>query len=164
MSQEKEISNHNPNRDTGDDLVGRLLALDPGDKRVGVAISDERHLSLRPLVALRHTNWKKLLLDVKELIREFDAKALIIGLPLSLDGIEKSAALSVRDIARKFALSLEIPIYLQDERLTTVEASESLSADRQYPAGPQYGLDSESAVIILRDFIENPANRIKVKP
>lgn len=164
MSPKKQIKSTEPHRETENSLAGRLLALDPGEKRVGVAISDEMHLTVRPLRLLRHTNWKKLLLEVKELLSEFDAKALVIGLPLSLDGIERSSAIEARKLARKFALSLDIPIFLQDERLTSHEAEESLRATGHTTDSVRQLVDSESAAIILRDFIENPANRIEVKP
>jgi putative Holliday junction resolvase len=164
VSPKKQINNSEPHRETPNDLAGRLLALDPGEKRVGVAISDELHLSVRPLRALRHTNWKKLLFEVKELLSEFDAKALVIGLPLSLDGIERSSALGVRQLARKFAMSLDIPIFLQDERLTSREAELKLRAAGHGTDSMRHELDSESAAIILRDFIGDPVNRLEVKP
>ena len=164
MSPKKQISNNELQCETKNELAGRLLALDPGDKRVGAAISDEMHLTVRPLRALRHTNWKKLLSDVKELLKEFDAKALVIGLPLSLDGIERSSAQEARQLARKFALSLDIPVFLQDERLTSREAEDSMRAAGRRTAELRQLLDSESAAIILRDFIGDPANHLKVKP
>lgn len=143
-------------------LSGRLLALDPGEKRVGVAISDEMHITARPLRVLQRTNWKKFLAEVKALLHEFDAKALVIGLPVSLDGIERSSAEEVRILARKFKLSLEIPIFLQDERLTTREAEESMLAAGKSPIEVRRFVDSESAAIILRDFITNAATRIEL--
>ena len=142
-------------------LAGRLLALDPGDKRIGVAISDELHITVRPLKALKKTNWKKLLSEFKELLIEFDAKALIIGLPVSLDGIERSAAIGVREFARKLSLSLDVPIFLQDERLTSYAAEESLRESGLKNADIA-SIDSESAAIILRDFISDSHNRIEI--
>lgn len=143
-------------------LNGRLLALDPGNKRIGVAISDEMQITTRPLSVLLRTNWKKLLSDLKELLNEYDAKALVIGLPLSLDGIERSAATEVRRLARKLALSLDIPVFLQDERLTSREAEESLRTAGHEKEDIIKLLDSESAAIILRDFIADVPNRIRV--
>ena len=136
-------------------LAGRLLALDLGHKRVGMAVSDELCLTVRPLATLRRTNWKQLLRHVSDALQSFDAQALVIGLPLRMDGTEGSAAQAARRTARKFELSLKVPVYLQDERLTSLEAEESLRA-----AGfadddlRRERVDSESAAIILRDFIE----------
>lgn len=124
---------------------GRLLALDLGTKRVGVAVCDELRLTTRPLPALARTNWKKLLAEVRALTTEFAAVGLVLGLPLSLDGTENTAAEEARRLARNFGLSLQLPIYLQDERLTSQEAAELL--------GRQDNLDSVAAALILRDFL-----------
>lgn len=138
---------------TFDDVLGPILCLDLGHKRIGAAISDPTLVAIRPLAALRRSNWKQLLRDVRDLTRRFDAKTLVIGFPLSLDGSEGSAAKEVRGLAQKFARSLDLPVYLQDERLTSVEADERLR-EAGYAANERAALiDSESAVIILQDFV-----------
>jgi putative Holliday junction resolvase len=132
---------------------GRLLALDVGTKRVGVAVSDELGLTARPLPALPRTNWKKLLRDVSELCRQFDVKGVVVGLPLRLDGSEGDAAAEARRLARNFGLSLESPVVLQDERLTSKEAESALRRTG-HDEGEVKGLvDSEAAAIILRDYL-----------
>jgi putative Holliday junction resolvase len=133
--------------------AGRLLALDLGQKRVGVAVSDEMRLTVRPLPALERTSWKKLLREVAQFVREFDASALVIGLPLSLDGSIGTAAVEAQRLARNFSLSLNVPVYLQDERLTSREAEETLRAAGQRAEALRRMIDSESAAIILRDFL-----------
>lgn len=137
---------------------GRLLALDLGEKRVGVAISDELRITVRPLPRLRRTNWKQLLGAVADLRQHFDAQALVIGLPLNLDGTEGNPAKEARRIAHNFELSLKVPVYLQDERLTSREAEESLRASGHTNAAIHKHVDSESAAIILRDFIAQSSN------
>jgi putative Holliday junction resolvase len=135
-------------------LAGRLLALDLGQKRVGMAVSDELRMTVRPLAALNRTNWKQLLRQVSDALKSFDAQALVIGLPLRMDGTEGEAAQAARHIARKFELSLKVPVYLQDERLTSLEAEETLRAAGFADDLRRERVDSESAAIILRDFIE----------
>jgi len=164
VSSKKPKSNSGQQPKTTPDLVGRLLAVDPGEKRIGVAISDELQLTVRPLNPIEKSSWKKLLLEIKKLLNEFDAKGIVIGLPLSLDGIERTSALASRELARKFALSLHVPVFLQDERLTSREAEEILRAQGHQGESLRERLDSEAAVLILRDFIENTANRLKVEP
>lgn len=132
---------------------GRFAALDIGAKRVGVAISDELNISISALPPIQRTSWKRLLLEVAELVRDYDAQALVIGLPLSLDGTEGSAALDVRRLAEKFRLSLDVPVCLQDERLTTFQAKENLRSMKYDQSEIDRRLDSEAAAIILRDFI-----------
>lgn len=134
-------------------LCGRCAALDIGEKRIGVAISDELNISISPLQPIQRTSWKRLLREVSDLIRHYDARALVIGLPLRLDGTEGSAAREVRRLAEKFRLSLNVPVCLQDERLTTVQAKENLQSMKYDQSEIDRRLDSEAAAIILREFI-----------
>jgi len=98
------------------------------------------------------------------LIERFDAKTLVIGLPLSLDGVSRSAAAQVEKLALNFARSLRLPVYLQDERLTSEEARESLRGDGYNAADIDRLIDSEAAAIILRDFLNNPNPMLRVVP
>jgi putative pre-16S rRNA nuclease len=134
-------------------LSGRCAALDIGEKRVGVAISDELNISVSPLQPIQRTSWKRLLRDVSDLVHHYDARTLVIGLPLKLDGTEGSAALSVRRLAEKFRLSLDVPVCLHDERLTTYQARENLQSMKYNRNEMERRLDSEAAAIILKDFI-----------
>ena len=131
---------------------GRLLAIDMGARRVGVAVSDELGMTVRPVTTIERRSWKKLLLSIIEQIEGFEARGLVVGLPLNLDGSEGPAAAEARQIAVKFELSLKIPVYLQDERLTSEEAKSRLQdIQKRERAGD---IDSAAAAIILQDFIE----------
>ncbi len=135
------------------DSAGRLLALDLGAKRVGVAVSDELRITANPLPAIERRSWKDLLSRVADMIESYDARGLVIGLPLSLDGAEGSAARDARATAAKFQLSLHIPVYLQDERLTTLTATAHLKETGRSARDIKRQVDSESARVILGDFI-----------
>lgn len=135
------------------DSPGRLLALDLGGRRIGVAVCDELRITTRPLAMIERRSWKKLLQQVTEMVASFDAKGLVIGLPLHLDGAESEASQAVRDVAEKFERSLDIPIYLQDERLTTFAATADLKSAARPEGEIERQVDSEAAAIILRDFI-----------
>lgn len=135
------------------DSAGRLLALDLGSRRVGVAVSDELRITVNPLPAIERRSWKDLLRRVASVIESYDARALVIGLPLSLDGAERSAAQGARATAEKFQRSLSVPVYLQDERLTTVAATAQLKAAGRSAREIERQVDSESATLILGDFI-----------
>ncbi len=132
---------------------GRLLALDLGTRRVGVAVSDELRLTVRPLPALQRSNWKKLLREISELRAQFDAQGVVVGLPLRLDGTEGDAATEARRIARNLKLSLGVHIFLQDERLTSHEAEASLRAERCAESALKERVDSAAAALILRDYL-----------
>ena len=137
---------------------GRLLALDLGAKRVGVAVSDELRMTVSPLPAIERRSWKDLLRRVAAVIESYDARGLVIGLPLSLDGTETSAAQDARATAEKFQRSLGVPVYLQDERLTTLAATAHLKAAGRSAREIRRQVDSESAAVILGDFIAHKAH------
>lgn len=145
------------------EISGPVMALDLGQKRVGVALSDPLLISIRRLDALNRSSWKQLLKDVAELAQRYDAQTLVIGLPLSLDGNAGSAALEARRTAEKFSQSLDLPIYLQDERLSSIAARERLKDEGIVGKAAALQLDSESAVIILRDFLNSVEEVAPVK-
>ena len=66
--------------------AGRIVGIDPGTKYVGVAVSDETQLIARPVKTLVRTSWKKLLSDIKQIVSDFDAVAIVVGLPLGFEG------------------------------------------------------------------------------
>ncbi len=132
---------------------GRIAALDPGTKRVGVAICDELRVTTRPLEVITRESWKKLLERVRNIVAEYDAGALVIGLPLESDGSESPMSEEARDMARKFALSLDVPVFLQDERVTSYEAKSRLWLRGVDPRDARQLVDSEAASIILSDFL-----------
>ena len=144
--------------------VGPILALDLGEKLVGAAISDERLVTTKRLPPLKRSNWKKLLQDVRHLVQGFDAQIIVVGLPLRLDGTEGDAAKNARRVAANLAKSIDLPIYLQDERLTSLEAMENLKAEGFKPEEIPALIDGEAAATILRDFLDTKQERIRINP
>jgi len=140
------------------------LALDLGEKLVGAAISDEMLITTKRLPPLKRSNWKKLLQDVRDLLDRFDAETIVVGLPLSMDGTEGDAAKNVRRLARNLAKSVQQPVYLQDERLTSRAAMENLIAEGVQPEELPALIDGEAAAMILRDFLVTDQQRIRVDP
>src|SRR6267143_571116 len=138
---------------TSPDSAGRLVALDLGARRVGVAVSDVLRITVNPLPAIERRSWKDLLRRVAAIIESYDARGLVIGLPLSLAGGEGPAAQDARATAEKFQRSLHVPVYLQDERLATVAATSELKAAGRSAREIKQQVDSESAAVILGDFI-----------
>lgn len=135
-------------------MQGRVLAIDMGSKRVGLAVSDELRLTVRPLPPLPRTPWKRLLSSLAELCEQFDVRSIVLGLPLRLDGTEGDAAREVRRVARNMELSLKLPLFFQDERLTSKDAEASLRERGFKGVEISDRVDSEAASIILSDFLE----------
>jgi len=145
------------------DPSGPVLALDLGLKYVGAAVSDDRLVTIKRLPALKRSNWKRLLKEVETLVNRLDAQTLVIGLPLRLDGTVGSAADDATRIATNFAKSLNLPVYLQDERLTSFEARESLLSDGHDESEIKTLIDGEAAKLILRDFLNNDGSHQRVE-
>lgn len=143
--------------------MGPILALDPGEKLVGAAVSDEKLITIKRLPPLKRSNWKKLLQDLLALIERFDVQTVVLGLPLALDGTETEAARKVQQLARNLARSVSTPVYLQDERLTSFEAMENLKAEGKRREEIPALIDGEAAALILRDFLRTDQDRIRVE-
>lgn len=143
---------------------GPVLALDLGEKLVGAAVSDNRLVTIKRLTPLKRSNWKRLLQDVVTLIHRYDARTVVIGLPLRLDGTSGDAAEKAQQVAINLARSIRQPVYLQDERLTSFEAMANLKAEGHKPGEIPALIDGEAAAIILRDFIQTDQERIPVTP
>lgn len=132
---------------------GRLLALDLGTKRIGTAVSDELQFTVRPVCVIERKSWKKVLKQIIALIEEFDAVGLVLGLPYNFDGSESEMSAEARRLARNFSLSLKIPVFLQDERVSSYTAKGFLWKSGVGEKEARKHVDSEAAAIILSDFI-----------
>ena len=133
---------------------GRLLALDLGTKRIGVAVSDELQMTTRAVCIIERRSWKKVLKQIVSFLDEFDAVGLVLGLPYNTDGSESEMSQEARHLARNFSLSLDVPVFLQDERVSSYAAKNYLWKSGLSEKEARKRVDSEAAAIILSDFIE----------
>ena len=132
---------------------GRVLGLDLGQARIGVAISDSQGLVAVPLGTV-HTGAPADLKAIAAIAREQTVDRIVVGLPLALSGRKGEAA----DHAERFAEALRgflgLPVDLQDERLTTVEAERSLGAAGVRGRGRRAVVDQTAAAIILQAYLD----------
>jgi putative Holliday junction resolvase len=140
---------------------GRLLALDLGMKHIGVAVSDELQFTVRPVCVLERKGWKKFLKQINAFLAEFDAVGLVLGLPYNTDGSESEMSLEARRLARNFSLSVDVPVFLHDERLTSYEAKGYLTKLSLSEKEIWDRVDSEAAAIILSDFLQFRNEKLK---
>ena len=98
------------------------------------------------------------------MVERFDARTIVVGLPLRMDGTEGDAAQNVRRLASNLAKSVVQPVYLQDERLTSFEATENLKAEGLKPEDIPALVDGEAAATILRDFLVTDQERMRIDP
>jgi putative holliday junction resolvase len=135
----------------------RVLALDYGSKAIGVAISDELRLTVRPLTTIRcrRLSRNQIIGQIQSLIEEYRATELVIGLPLSLDGTVGNAAEKIQAFITELQKVITIPVRAQDERLTS-RAAEELMREMGFDARQRKEKSDEyAATIILRDYLES---------
>jgi putative Holliday junction resolvase len=133
--------------------MSQILGFDFGTFSIGVAVGQRITGTASPLAALRakdgQPNWD----EVGKLINTWQPKELVVGLPLNMDGSDQP----LTDMARKFANRLHgrfgLPVHLQDERLTTVAAKESLFARGGFKSLQKDKVDSAAAQLILEDYL-----------
>jgi putative Holliday junction resolvase len=133
--------------------VSRLLALDVGDERIGVAISDETGTLARPYEVIRRVAGAASFLRIAEIVRQQGVGRIIVGLPLREDGSQGKQVASTEAYLRGLVRHIDLPIVLRDERFTTREARERLDQGRPTRHKPQAGVDAVAAAVILQDYI-----------
>ncbi len=100
----------------------RLIGLDLGSKRIGISICDERQSIATPFKTISRINTLELINELKDIVVENNVKGIVIGNPLNMDGTSGSSAQSVKDISTNISKSINLPVFLWDERLSTVGA------------------------------------------
>ena len=130
----------------------RYLALDLGDRRIGVAVSDTLGIVARPVEVFERASRKEDFAYIGALIKAYEVDSLICGLPLNMDGTEGPQAEWVRDYSGALADTLSIPVLLWDERLTTEDAKEILHAQGK-PIEKDW-LDAVAAAVILQNYLD----------
>lgn len=129
----------------------RILALDYGRRRIGLAISDELGLTAKPLPVLLRKNRREDMSRLREIAKANAVARIIVGLPLHLSGRQGEMAEEASHFASRLAKELGLPVEQLDERLTSWEA-EQLVKESQHAKNAD--LDSISAAILLREYLE----------
>ena len=136
----------------------RLIALDLGSKRIGVSICDEKQLIATPFKTIIRTTSKELINELKIIIKDNDIKGIIIGNPLNMDGSSSSSTQSVKDTSDNIGKSINLPVCLWDERLSTVGAFNLSSQLDINVSKREKKIDENAAAFILQgaiDFLNN---------
>lgn len=145
--------------------VGRTLGLDLGSKRIGVAISDRSGTIATPLTVVQRSKRESVdHLEIERLVRHEECEAVVVGLPLSLDGGEGPAARAAVSEARRLATVCPVPVYLHDERLTTVMAERPLREMKMNAQARRRVVDKVAAAVMLQSWLDSEAPRSVVEP
>ena len=136
----------------------RLIGLDLGSKRIGVSICDEKQLIATPFKTIERSTSKDLINELQNIIKDNNIKGIIIGNPLNMDGSSGSSAQSAKDMSDNISRSIDLPICLWDERLSTVGAFNLSSQLDVNVSKREKKIDENAAAFILQgaiDFLNN---------
>ncbi|HJT21876.1 MAG TPA: Holliday junction resolvase RuvX [Nitrospira sp.] len=131
----------------------RILALDYGTKRIGVALSDELGWTAQPLETFERRTLDRDLAHIAELVSVHDVGHVVLGFPLQLDGREGPAVQAMREFAARVEESLPVPLVLWDERMTTKAAEDLLIAADVSRKKRKGAVDRIAAAILLQSYL-----------
>jgi putative holliday junction resolvase len=138
----------------------RFLGLDVGNRRIGVAVSDEQGLTAQPVLTLeRKANRREDLRSLARLCRRFGVAGIAVGNPLRLDGSQSPQTAKTQAFAAELGTLTGLPIYLRDERLTTHEAHQVLYASGRNRQQHKGVVDQVAATMILQEFLDEKSGR-----
>lgn len=136
-------------------MMGRILALDFGTKRVGVAISDPLKLFAKPYSVIPNTGLKDILKALQDIISEQSVECLVIGMPYAIDGSHTPKTTETEDFVIKVKESLTIPVFTWDERYSSQEAEAELKQMGKSWQEARQMVDAMAAAMILKSYLEN---------
>jgi putative Holliday junction resolvase len=133
----------------------RILALDPGTKRIGIAISDELKLIAQPLEFVPAEPFADFLARLKQLIQEKEVELILVGMPRNMDGTYGPAAARVQDFVTELKKAIPLRIKKWDERLTTAQANRVLIDANVRRDKRKEKVDKMAAAILLQSYLES---------
>lgn len=137
----------------------RIMSVDLGKVRTGIALSDKNEYLASPLCVINETNRDKLAKKVSDMANENGALEIVLGLPLNMDGSEGESARSAREFLETLSKYTDIKIVLQDERGTTISAHNYLNVTDTKGKKRKKVIDAVAATIILQDYLDFRRNK-----
>ena len=134
---------------------GRILGLDVGSRRIGIAVSDPLGITAQGLETLQRRNKRHDLGELERVIREYDVREIVVGLPLRMSGEEGIQSDKMLDFAEELRKRFRLPVHMWDERLTSAEANRLLRATELSIEKRAKAVDRMAAVLILQNWMES---------
>ena len=132
----------------------RLIGIDPGGKRIGIALSDENKIVATPYTTIIKENYRDLVDQIKKIVEEYDIDGIVIGNPINMDGTEGPSSHSAKDLAKNLSKDITKNITLWDERLSS-QGAFNLSNDLAINSSKKVKkLDENSAQFILQGILD----------
>ncbi len=136
---------------------GRVIGVDLGDKRIGIALSNPDRTIASPLTVIQRSG--RLHKDIADLVDDWEATAVVVGMPLSLDGSKGPAARKARREAEALGAALRVPVETYDERLTTISAERIMSDAGLDSRSQRKVVDKIAASILLQAWLDRQAHK-----
>jgi putative holliday junction resolvase len=136
------------------DMRQRVLAADIGEKRVGLAISDELGFLAHPLQTLKWNGLKKFIEELEQIITDKNVNKLVVGIPYTLMGSHSQKTNEIKEICTEIKNQINIEVIEIDERLTTKMAEQALHAVGKKPSKNKNKIDQIAAVFILQSYLD----------
>tara|TARA_B100001142_G_scaffold91908_1_gene93709 strand:- start:90 stop:506 length:417 start_codon:yes stop_codon:yes gene_type:complete len=134
--------------------MGRFLAIDHGEKRVGLAISDPNKIISKPLKTLILSDLQYFYQELLKIISDYDIEKLVIGLPVSMDGKKTQQTTKVEEFKTYLQNKIDIPIVMFDERLSSISAKKSLISQGVKTGYNKSQIDQTAAAIFLQQYLD----------
>ena len=135
--------------------MGRILGLDYGRRRTGVAVSDPLGVTAQPLVTWSGLCWNDVVEKVRTLISEMGVDRIVVGLPLSLSGKRGRMAREVERFTEHLERRISIPVTLWDERLTSTQARRVIHEIEEKPSRNKEKVDLIASVLLLQNYLDH---------
>jgi putative Holliday junction resolvase len=134
---------------------GRVLGLDVGSRRIGVAVSDQLGITAQGLETLQRRNKRTDLAALEQVIREYDVREIVVGLPLRMSGAEGTQSDKMQVFADELRKRFRLPVHMWDERLTSAEANRLLRETDLSIEKRAKAVDRMAAILILQGWMES---------
>jgi putative Holliday junction resolvase len=137
----------------------RILALDIGNRRIGLAVTDELGITAQGLRTLERTSKRRDLETLKKIVRKYDVGEVVVGRPVHMSGDASAQSEKVEKFAGDLGEALQLPIHFYDERLTSWEAHELLDREGLSREGKKGKVDQIAATLILQGYLDLKTQR-----
>ena len=138
--------------------MGRILGVDYGDSRIGLALSDPNKIIASPFKTIKNIGFDKTKKKIFDIIRENKVELIVLGLPVSMSGTETNQTKKVREF-QSFIQDFDIPIEMQDERLSSFTAKKSLIQQKIKTGHNKHLIDSTAAAIFLQQYLDSKIHK-----
>jgi putative Holliday junction resolvase len=133
--------------------LGRIMGLDYGTRRIGVALSDALHITAQPFAVL-DANSEQLDVEVRNLVAEHEVELIVVGLPVNLSGDDTPSTSGARQLASRVADATGLPVSLADERFTTKTAEQTLIDAKVRRGRRKQVIDKVAAAVMLQHYLD----------